>query len=402
MGIADSPLRDRAIFVEGVPRSGTSLLVTLLCLHPQIAGISSESHLFDIGIDRLFANFDRNDRRFLRSYVSRPELVDLVRDLCDGVLLRMRESTKPDAAFVVEKTPVPTSPDAYPVVQRKLECYPDAWFIHLVRDGRDVARSLARMPWMNGRSEAECHELWERYCAAIRDHLGSAGHYRELAYADLARDPSGAITELLAWLDLRPDAEYLQAVQDASSVPQDAWTATTRPQPKVDLHVPGLRRTRRPLRQVAALLRRISLPARKPQTIPRVVERFVTHLREQNEDGLRGCTTGSLQVEVAIGSERLSLEGDPARRALLDTGMRIFQPRLVNETWVAATGTWLTRDHRPSVTLVLSGFRGDGTRVEIVIIIASDGGLVDRAILVAMGNPADAQTERREMGTAER
>ena len=49
MGRQDSPLQGRVIFVEGAPRSGTTLLVTLLATHPEIAGVQAESHLFDFG-----------------------------------------------------------------------------------------------------------------------------------------------------------------------------------------------------------------------------------------------------------------------------------------------------------------------------------------------------------------
>ena len=45
MGREGSPLRDRVIFVEGAPRSGTTWLVTLLATHPEIAGVEAESHL---------------------------------------------------------------------------------------------------------------------------------------------------------------------------------------------------------------------------------------------------------------------------------------------------------------------------------------------------------------------
>src|SRR5205814_3769237 len=92
MGSADSPLRDRVIFVEGAPRSGTTWLVTLLAMHPQIAGVEAESHLFDYGVDRLFDNRENRDPRLhgLRQFVEREELLDLTRGLCDGIFMAMR------------------------------------------------------------------------------------------------------------------------------------------------------------------------------------------------------------------------------------------------------------------------------------------------------------------------
>jgi len=109
MGIADSPLRDRVIFVQGAPRSGTTALVALLAAHPQIGGVQSESYLFDFGVDRLSDNFEGRHPSLhgLRSYVERREqLVDLARDLCAGVLMSMRShvGVGEEPALVVEKT----------------------------------------------------------------------------------------------------------------------------------------------------------------------------------------------------------------------------------------------------------------------------------------------------------
>src|SRR3954452_13428825 len=110
MGVGGSLLRARVIFVEGAPRSGTTWLVTLLATHPEIAGVEAESHLFDFGVDRLFDNLEQRHPKLrgLTSYLDREELVDLVRDLCDGVLLAMRAhvSVGPEPPFVVEKTPI--------------------------------------------------------------------------------------------------------------------------------------------------------------------------------------------------------------------------------------------------------------------------------------------------------
>src|SRR3712207_588613 len=157
MGRADSPLRDRVIFIEGAPRSGTTWLVHLLATHPQIAGVAAESHLFDFGVDTLFDNLERRNPRArgLAGYVEREELVELVRDLCDGVLGAMRAHVSPGADFVVEKTPSAFRPDGLDL-ERKADTYPDAWYVHIVRDRDAVARSLMRAPFQDDRSYDAC------------------------------------------------------------------------------------------------------------------------------------------------------------------------------------------------------------------------------------------------------
>src|SRR3954452_14607985 len=109
MGIADSPLRDHVIFVEGAPGSGKAWVSKLLAAHPEIAGTGHESHLFDFGVDRLFDNLEHRHPYLhgLTRYMDREELLDLVRDLCDGILMAMRSrvSGGASAQFVMDGTP---------------------------------------------------------------------------------------------------------------------------------------------------------------------------------------------------------------------------------------------------------------------------------------------------------
>ncbi|HKN67164.1 MAG TPA: sulfotransferase, partial [Gemmatimonadaceae bacterium] len=155
MGREGSPLRERVIFVVGAPRSGTTWLVTLLATHPEIAGVEAESHLFDFGIDRVFDNLEGRHPDFhgLLSYLDREELVDLARDFCDGVLMAMRSHVSRNTVppFVVEKTPIAGDSEALDLA-RKRDVYPDAWYVHIIRDREAVARSLMRAPWMADRS----------------------------------------------------------------------------------------------------------------------------------------------------------------------------------------------------------------------------------------------------------
>src|SRR2546423_659232 len=207
MGRADSPLRNRVIFVEGAPRSGTTWLVTLLAMHPQIAGVDAESHLFDSGVDRLFDNRENRDPLLhgLRQYVTREELLDLTRGLCDGVFMAMRAKVAPTTTpeFVVEKTPVGARKDGLDV-ELKRDVYPDAWYIHLVRDRESVARSLMRSPFMGDRSHANCAGLWDRVVGDLRRHLGELERYREVSYEELRADPAAGCGALFEWLPPPP------------------------------------------------------------------------------------------------------------------------------------------------------------------------------------------------------
>jgi hypothetical protein len=149
----------------------------MLATHPAIAGTVAESHLFDQGVDRLFENVERPDRyeAFLSGYVSPGELEGLVRDLCDGVFLAMRDKVKPEAERVLEKTPSPRT-GAEDLARRKVAIYPDATYVHVVREQDAVVRSLQRAPWTDV-TEDEAGEWWRQAVDGVRAACGDASSY---------------------------------------------------------------------------------------------------------------------------------------------------------------------------------------------------------------------------------
>lgn len=196
MSVESSPLRDHVIFIEGAPRSGTTWLLTLLATHPDIAGVEAESHLFNLGVDRLFDNFEVRHPPLprLHSWVARKELVDAVRDLCDRLFLAMRSHVAADTnpRFVVEKTPVDRKTGERDLA-RKREVYPDAWYLHVVREREAVTKSVMRAPWIADRSYEACSSMWDTTVGFVRDAFGDLERYRELSYEELRADPGEAL-----------------------------------------------------------------------------------------------------------------------------------------------------------------------------------------------------------------
>src|SRR5947208_2188830 len=142
MSRAESPLRGRMIFVVGARRSGTRWLQRILAAHPHVAWVPSESHLFSHGIAPLFELFQHSLRSSTttgRVYVERAVALDGARDLCDAVLGGFLD---PGAERLVERTPLH-------VLHLDLisGIYPDAQVVHIIRDGRDVALSVAAQNW---------------------------------------------------------------------------------------------------------------------------------------------------------------------------------------------------------------------------------------------------------------
>jgi hypothetical protein len=397
MGIADSPLQDRVIFVQGAPRSGTTWLLTLLATHPQIAGVETESHLFAFGLDRLFDNFEGRRQYVggLSSYLERREqLVDLARDLCDGVLLAMRARVSPglEPAFVVEKTPT-SFPQKSLDLRRKRDCYPDAWYLHIVRDGDAVTRSLMKAPWMKNRSEAHCRGFW-RYCVdATRECLGDHPRYRELSYEDLCEDPVNLADELFRWLGIEAGADVLANVRRLSRERYSEHAAI----PDGDGGESAADLARRPLRLAAKArstlgrARRAALAPARPETVepsPLTFE-FAKAMRERDPDALRTLTADSVALVYRSAAGDLNVSGDEGRRGLLEIAAALFGRSHFSEVWAASGGgprEWWTRAAgQPFWAIMFSALDGDATRVDLSFGLTVKDGLITEVVVVSAG-----------------
>jgi len=212
------------IFVVGCPRSGTTLLQYMLRAHPRISMATGESH-FIIPLSRRVAEFGdlaspEGQRRILvameaqsRSFLE-TDLHGMQYDR-ERLVRRFQElavSTYPaliDALFMenargegkvrwADKTP-------WYVLHmdhlRKL--FPDARFVHLIRDGRDVALSLFRRRHDFQVYNTYCAaRYWEIYVARGRE-IGSrlpSDMYQEFYYEQLIQDPKPLLQRLCAFL----------------------------------------------------------------------------------------------------------------------------------------------------------------------------------------------------------
>lgn len=397
MGIADSPLKDRAIFVQGAPRSGTTWLLTLLATHPQIAGVEAESHLFQSGLDRLFDNYDCRDPhlRGLVNYLERREqLVDLIRDLCDGVLLAMRAhvSRGAEAEFVVEKTPTSFTPGS-PELRYKRECYPDAWYLHIVRDGEAVTRSLMRAPWVLDRTEAACRHLWQDCVQSTRRRLGDHPRYREVRYEELQADPTRLAGEIFRWLGIDAGEETLGTVRALSrerfselgSVPSRPARG---PFSRLQQRHPHVAATAR------AMLTRVrsgiaSQPRPNVDGASPLAFDFARALRDRDANALAVLTAESLTLTYRSADGDFTATGAEARGALLELANRLFSRRHLNELWSTAGGgprEWWTRAPGvPFWSIFFSALGSDATRVDLAFGLTLRDAVIDEVLVVSAG-----------------
>ena len=385
MGVADSPLRDRVVFVQGAPRSGTTWLVTLLATHPEIAGVEAESHLFEFGVDRLFDNFEGRDPaiRGLNSYFEgRPQLIDLVRDVCDGTLMAMRSHVSRDQAtepeFVVEKTPSQAGAEPLDLV-RKRECYPDAHYLHIVRDGEAVIRSLMRAPWLGDRSRENCERIWSQAVEQTRRALSDHPRYIEVSYERLRDDPVAQAAEVFDWLGVESGEPALANVRALSAERFSDRGAVTSRQARADGGGP-VSRLRRAASATNAAVRR-ALPTDPGESALQpgaaVAFAFAVALRERDPEALASLTSDEVSLEFRSPEGDTVAAGDVARERLLEIAAGLFSRRHVSEWWATAGGSasdgWTGFPGRRVYSVLFSALGGDATRTDVSFALFLEG-----------------------------
>jgi len=99
---------------------------------------------------------------------------------------------------------------------RILRIWPEARFIHLLRDGRDVARSLVEMGWVGNMHTAgeywlQAENEWDKLKSMI-----SPDQWTELRYEDLVSDPEPVLRRLCEFMGVPYDSAMLSYPNDTT------------------------------------------------------------------------------------------------------------------------------------------------------------------------------------------
>ena len=238
---ATSPLQDRLIVVVGCGRSGTTWLESLLMTHPRCGGIEeTESFVFH-QLEPMWVNL--RSERGLHAHLDAGTLARALRRFCDGLFVSALQE-RPGADHFVEKTPL----HVYNLDSMRAT-YPDAWYVHLVRDGRDVARSMSQVPFFRLPRVEDAAAVWRRVVETVDAQSGAFARFREIKYEHLYEDPVGVATELLAWLGLTVDEPVRAALAGAATRRVSVHARASHPLGRLPSH--GL--TRRQLAVVHAV-----------------------------------------------------------------------------------------------------------------------------------------------------
>jgi hypothetical protein len=86
-----------------------------------------------------------------------------------------------------------------PAIERAL---PEARFIHIIRDGRDVALSLRPMWFAPGREIDVLAAYWRECVTTARRLGGECRHYLEVRFEDLVREPAHVLQQICDFIEL--------------------------------------------------------------------------------------------------------------------------------------------------------------------------------------------------------
>lgn len=203
------------IFIVGVPRSGTTLLRVLLDSHPNIA-CGPESPWLARGeksIKALYAYMTEKDMGFIDSFnIDLQVLNNQFANFIDG--LYQVYAAKKGKKRWAEKTP-----DNSLEIQFLSKIFPNAFFVHIVRDGRDVACSTAFLSterkniseWhskyiLMNHSEVARNTIenasirWQIWTNIIEESLNNVKHSYRLRYEDLVLNPEVELMKLMTFI----------------------------------------------------------------------------------------------------------------------------------------------------------------------------------------------------------
>lgn len=221
-----SPFAGRAarpVIVGGCPRSGTTLLRSMLHFHPELA-------------------MPRETRFVIEAWLRRREFGDLrdigSRDRLAQWIFRREKSHQrklgldPDAAIERLKAAPPTLGsvlatcfamyaekhgkarwgDKRPMYAAQMQVvwdlFPQAQFVNVVRDPRACVASMRKLGWYGGRI-APAVEIWERSIRTVDGWRGrlAADQLLEVRYEDLVAEPEAAAARVAAYLGMASDED---------------------------------------------------------------------------------------------------------------------------------------------------------------------------------------------------
>ena len=222
--MAEDPSRSPMPFVVGVARSGTTLLRLMLDAHPDLA-MTPETGWLGAALKALQRGVPPD--AFINAITSEPNWPDMEMstselgyvlaqaDVSPGGMLRAiywEYARRHGAKRVGDKTPL----NGTRMIDI-MEFLSEARFVHIIRDGRDVALSLRDLWFGPGRDPEIAALFWLWHIREMRQQAQFLPYYMEVRFEDLVTDPQRVLRQISEFIDLPFHPDQLRAHERASA-----------------------------------------------------------------------------------------------------------------------------------------------------------------------------------------
>lgn len=216
----------KRIFLVGAPRSGTTILQSLLAAHPKITSFPETKFFHHLWTDRLASKLPDRLYDFFHKEINRPDLYDPVevyerQSSTDRInwFIKMLDllAIEQGNQIWLEKTP-----EHVYFVESILDYLPDAKFIHIIRHPLDVVASMRKATeddatnhlW-GGRWNLEfCVSRWNSSVMASYSYARKTHGHLVVKYEDLLKDKIRFLSECCYFLDIAYDVEMIRNYRD--------------------------------------------------------------------------------------------------------------------------------------------------------------------------------------------
>ena len=215
------------VFISGSARSGTTWTYDMFARHPDVHGVCeswilSQTHGITSVLTQTY--WDQDAKRYWEAQLDVPvgaiqllpyqEVIRDLRDLVAGWLVRGKEDRH---RYLVAKEPID--------IRATSILFPEARFVHVIRDGRNVALSMKRAsetwdPTMGvGLPMSVRAEGWRRQVENVRAHRDAlGGRYLEVRYEAMLADPVAAIRTLFEFSGIEHDEDLALSISRSTNL----------------------------------------------------------------------------------------------------------------------------------------------------------------------------------------
>jgi len=209
----------QCLFIIGAPRSGTTWLQAMIGAHPSVcttAELMLFNHYTALWVDAwdIQMRLQREGSIIgLPTVWTEDEFYGFLREFLKQIYERVL-ALKPSATVILDK-----HPGYAQHIEHIHRLVPDAKFIHVIRDGRDVAASMLAASRRWGRLWApknveKAAASWKGHTLEGRRANQYLGQYLEVRYEDLLTKGKPILKSVFDFIGLSTDSEIIKAIWD--------------------------------------------------------------------------------------------------------------------------------------------------------------------------------------------